>query len=70
MKRSTIELYGIDPKDLADMPYRIALIACREGAKRRLHEVMQDNFNKRDDALANDISRAQEWCDAKLKEME
>jgi len=70
MKRSTIELYGIDPKELADMPYRIALIACREGAKRRLHEVMQDNFKKRDDALANDISKAQEWCDAKLKEME
>jgi len=70
MKRSTIELYGIDPKELADMPYRIALIACREGAKRRLYEVMQDNFNKRDDALANDIGKAQEWCDAKLKEME
>ena len=70
MKRSTIELYGIDPKELADMPYRIALIACREGAKRRLHEVMQDNFKKRDDALANDIGKAQEWCDSKLKEME
>ena len=70
MKRSTIELYGIDPKELADMPYRIALIACREGAKKRLHAVMQDNFKKRDDALANDIGKAQEWCDAKLKEME
>jgi len=70
MKRSTIELYGIDPKELADMPYRIALIACREGAKRRLHEVMQDNFKKRDDALADDISKAQEWCKSKLGEIE
>jgi len=70
MKRSTIELYGINPLDLADMPYRIALIACREGAKRRLYEVMQDNFKKRDDALANDISKAQDWCNAKLGEIE
>jgi len=70
MKRTTHELYGINPMDLADMPYRIALIACREGAKKRLYDVMQDNFKKRDDALANDISKAQEWCDAKLKEME
>jgi len=70
MKRSTIELYGIDPKELADMPYRIALIACREGAKKRLYDVMQDNFKKRDDALANDIGKAQEWCKSKLGEIE
>jgi len=70
MKRSTIELYGIDPKELADMPYRIALIACREGAKKRLYDVMQDNFKTRDDALANDIGKAQEWCKSKLGEIE
>jgi len=70
MKRSTIELYGINPIDLADMPYKDALIACKEGAKKRLYEVMQESFIDRDERLVYDINRAYEWCNAKLGEIE
>jgi len=70
MKRSTIELYGINPIDLADMPYKDALIACKEGAKKRLYEVMQDSFIDRDERLVYDINKAYEWCNAKLGEIE
>lgn len=69
MKRSTIELYGINPIDLADMPYKDALIACKDGAKKRLFEVMQGNFIDRDETLVNDINKAFDWCDEKLKEL-
>ena len=70
MKRSTIELYGINPIDLADMPYKDALIACKEGAKKRLYEVMQESFIDRDERLVYDINKAYEWCNAKLGEIE
>jgi len=70
MKRSTIELYGINPMDLADMPYKDALIACKEGAKKRLYEVMQESFIDRDERLVYDINKAYEWCNAKLGEIE
>jgi len=70
MKRSTIELYGINPMDLADMPYKDALIACKEGAKKRLYEVMQGDYMVRDEKLVYEINKAYDWCDDKLKEME
>ena len=70
MKRTTNELYGINPIELADMPYRDALIACKNGAKNRLHELMQSNYMERDEKLIFDINKAFDFCLAKLKEME
>jgi len=70
MKRTTNELYGINPIELADMPYRDALIACKNGAKNRLHELMQSNYMERDEKLIFDIKKAFDFCLAKLKEME
>ena len=70
MKRSTIELYGINPIDLADMTYKEALLACKQGAKNRLHEVMQESFIDRDEKLIYDINKAYDWCVAKIGEIE
>ena len=69
MKRTTIELYGINPIELADMPYRLALVACKEGAKRRLWEFMQFNFTERDERLIYEVSKAYDWCEKKLEEI-
>ena len=69
MKRSTTELYGINPIDLADMPYKDALIACKQGAKNRLYELMQVNYLERDEKLIYDVNRAFDWCKAKLREL-
>ena len=69
MKRTTTELYGINPIDLADMPYKEALIACKNGAKNRLHELMQSNYMERDEKLIYDVNRAFDWCSDKLKEL-
>ena len=70
MKRTTNELYGINPIELADMPYRDALIACKNGAKNRLHELMQSNYMERDEKLIFDVNKAFDFSLAKLKEME
>ena len=69
MKRTTIELYGINPIELADMPYRLALVACKEGAKRRLWELMQFDFTERDERLIYEVSKASDWCEKKLEEI-
>ena len=69
MKRTTIELYGINPIELADMPYRDALIACKQGAKNRLYELMQVSYLERDEKLIYDVNKAFDWCDAKLREL-
>lgn len=68
--RTTSELYGINPLDLADMPYRLALLACKEGAKRRLWELMQLDFTERDERLIFEINKAFDWCEKKLLELE
>ena len=67
--RTTNELYGINPHDLADMPYRLALVQCMEGAKRRLWELMQNNYNVRDERLIYEVNKAFDWCEKKLEEM-
>lgn len=67
--RTTIELYGINPLELADMPYRLALVACKEGAKRRLWELMQIDFTERDERLVYEINKAVDWCTKKLDEL-
>ena len=62
-------LYGISPQELKEMTYEDALIACQNGAKNRLRELMQYGFMDRDEALIVDINKALEWCNAKLEEI-
>lgn len=67
--RNTMELYGINPKDLADTPYKEALTMCKKGAKNRLQQLMQSNYIDRDERLICEVNKALEWCNAKLLEL-
>ena len=69
MKHTTLQLYGIDAKELSNMTYEDALIACMIGAKNQLRELMQYGFMDRDEELIIDINKALEWCKAKLEEL-
>ena len=69
MKHTTQMLYGISPQELKEMTYEDALIACQNGAKNQLRELMQYGFMDRDEALIIDINKALEWCNAKLLEL-
>lgn len=69
MKHTTQMLYGISPQELKEMTYEDALIACQNGAKNRLRELMQYDFMDRDEALIIDINKALEWTKAKLEEI-
>ena len=69
MKHTTQMLYGIDAKELSDMTYHDALIACQNGAKNQLRELMRYGFRDRDEILVIDINKALEWCNAKLEEI-
>ena len=69
MKHTTQMLYGISPQELKEMTYEDALIACQNGAKNQLIELMQYGFMDRDEALIIDINKALEWCNAKLEEL-
>lgn len=62
-------LYGISPQELKEMTYEDALIACQNGAKNQLRELMQYGFMDRNEALIIDINKALEWCNAKLEEI-
>ena len=62
-------LYGISPQELKEMTYEDALIACQNGAKNQLRELMQYGFMDRDEALIIDVNKALEWCNAKLEEL-
>lgn len=69
MKHTTQMLYGIIPQELKEMTYEDALIACQNGAKNQLRELMQYGFMDRNEALIIDINKALEWCNAKLLEL-
>ena len=69
MKYTTLQLYGIDAKKLSDMTYYDALIACQNGARNQLRELMKYGFMDRDEVLVIDINKALEWCNAKLEEI-
>lgn len=69
MKHTTQMLYGISPQELKEMTYEDALIACQNGAKNQLRELMQYGFMDRDEALIIDINKALEWTKAKLEEI-
>ena len=69
MKHTTQMLYGISPQELKEMTYEDALIACQNGAKNQLRELMQYGFMDRDEALIININKALEWTKAKLEEL-
>ena len=69
MKHTTQMLYGISPQELKEMTYEHALIACQNGAKNQLRELMKYGFRDRDEVLVIDINKALEWCNAKLLEL-
>lgn len=70
MKNTTQMLYGISPLELITMTYYEALIACKNGTKKQLCELMQYGFMDRDEPLILDINKAQSWCIAKLEEVQ
>ena len=67
--RSSKVLYGIRP---CEMPkgFKEGLEMQLEGAKKRLQIVMAQSYKERDERLVIDISKAIEWNNAKLKELE
>ena len=69
MKHTTQMLYGISPQELKEMTYEDALIACQNGAKNQLRELMRYGFRDKDERLVIDINKALEWCNAKLEEL-
>lgn len=69
MKHTTEQLYGITLQELKEMTYEKALIACQNGAKNQLRELMQYGFMDRDEILIVAINKALEWVNAKLEEL-
>ena len=69
MKHTTLQLYGIDAKELSNMTYEDALIACQIGAKNQLRELMQYGFMERNEMLIMAVNKAIEFCYAKLEEL-
>lgn len=74
MKRSTKELYDIEPEVLAKMTYEDALRFQRVGARAQLEKLVNRNiplwdWSDADYLLHMDYVKAIEWCEAKLGEL-
>ena len=74
MKYSTLDLYGIDPKELADLPYKQALIRCKEAANLRLNTLVFRNiplfaWTDKDQLMHKELDKAVKWCTDKLDEL-
>jgi len=74
MKYSTLIVYGIPPKDLANMRHVDALRACKAGGIKRLNQLThkspnQANWCKRRTDLIKYIGKAVKWQEMKLNEM-
>ena len=69
MKHTTEQLYGISPYELKELTYEQALIACQQGARKRLFELMQPGFYQRDEPLISAVHKAQHWSESKLNEL-
>ena len=67
---TTQELYGISPKQLADIPYRQALQLKIEGAKAILVTLLEPNFMDRDSHKINKVNKAIKFNQQLLKELE
>lgn len=70
MTSTTEELYGIDPKVLADMNYKQALQLKIQGAKAILVSLLEPNFMDRDTHKINKINKAIKFNQQLLKELE
>lgn len=69
MKHTTQQLYGISPHELKELTYEQALIACQQGARKRLFELMQPGFYQRNEPLISAVHKAQHWSESKLNEL-
>ena len=69
MKHTTEQLYGISPHELKELTYEQALIACQQGARKRLFELMRPGFYQRDEPLISAVHKAQYWSESKLNEL-
>ena len=67
---TTQDLYGISPKDLADLPYKQALQLKIQGAKAILIKLLEPNFMDRDSHRINKINKAIKFNEQLLKELE
>ena len=70
MKHTTEQLYGISPHELKELTYEQALIACQQGARKRLFELMRPGFYQRDEPLISAVHKAQHWSESKLNELD
>lgn len=73
MKYGTKLIYGIDPKQLANMRYIDALHACKRGAKDRLEKLTKPSMVKwgnRRSKLIVYIEKSIKWLDKKIGEIE
>ena len=66
---TTQELYGISPKDLADLPYKHALKLKIEGAKAILVTLLEPNFMDRNTHKINKVNKAIKFNEQLLKEL-
>ena len=75
MKYKTIELYGIDPKDLSDLSYKNALVMCKHKAMAHKANLVHDKqcvseWDKDKEALIKYLSKTISLCEEKIGEME
>ena len=70
MKHTTEQLYGISPHELKELTYEQALIACQQGARKRLFELMRPGFYQRDEPLISAVHKAAHWSESKLNELD
>lgn len=66
---TTQELYGISPKQLADIPYKQALQLKIEGAKAILVTLLEPNFMDRDSHKINKVNKAIKFNQQLLAEL-
>ena len=66
---TTKYLYGIDPKKLADMPYKEALEYKKEKAKELLEELYKPSFWDRDDQRIAAVCKAIKFTETLLEEL-
>ena len=66
---TTQELYGVSPKQLADIPYKQALQLKIEGAKTILVKLLEPNFMEQDTYKINKVNKAIKFNEQLLKEL-
>ncbi len=67
--RDTQYLYGINPKDFADLTYKEALNRRIESAQNLLRELLEEHYQTRDYARIGEIHKAVSFNEKLLKEL-